>query len=171
MTNKRNPEVRSIGQVRSLDPALPMVRPDGAISLESIEGGKFQIETIGKLVAIVLSSADQGMTPLEAVCCTYIAQQLYAGKEVKLTPDIAEAIIKAFTKKLDQGLLQPHAHAIITWIVRPEDDSLNNYREALDALYDGLEAKKKAAGKKIAELNAQAARAALPQTAGGPQAD
>lgn len=171
MSSKRNPdpEVSTIGEVRHLAPDLPLVRPDGTLSLEQIEE-KFRIETVGSLVARVLGLPDPGMTPLEAVCCTYIAQQLYAGKEVMLTPEISEAIIKAFTKKLEQGALPPFAHAIVTWIVRPEDETLSKYREAFEALYDGLEAKKAEAKKKIAMLNEQAAaaRAAL-RAQGEPQ--
>lgn len=156
--NKQDREVRTIGEVRYLNPDLPMVKADGVISLENVEG-EFRIETIGTVVASVLSRADPGMTPMEAVCTTFICQQLYAGKDLMLTPDVADAIIKSFSKKLEQGVLSPIAHGIVTWIVRPEDESLARYRAAFEELYDGLEAKRKAAKITIAKLNEQAAAA------------
>ena len=154
MSKESSPGVSTIGQVRTLDPHLPLVKPDGTLSLEQVDG-TFQVETVAKVVAVVLGSPDQGMTPLEAVCCTYVSQQLFAGNEVTLTPDISDTILKAFEKRLAQGVLQPHALAIVMWIVRPEDDSLTLYRGAFESLYSDLDKKKAAAKKRIEILNEQ----------------
>ncbi len=152
--------VPTIGALRYLKPDLPMMLPDGTISLEQ-KDGKFQIETIGGVVAAVLSRSDQGMSPLEAVCVTFICQQLYAGKDVLLTPDVAEVILKSFTNKLEQGVLSPIAFAIVTWVVRPEDENVLKYQVGPQELYDNLDVKVAKAKKRIAELEKQLEQARI----------
>lgn len=141
------------GEVRYLDAKLPLIMPNGEISI-SIQGKTAQVETIGMIIATALSTIPQEFTGLEAVCATYIAQKMYVKEKLVLTPEIEEVILKCFNSLLEKGMIIAPAHAVICWLVRPESIP-ENYQDAFVMLYADVEKKQKEAETKIKTLESK----------------
>lgn len=157
MTKNKKDPAAIINNVRHLDPDLPFVHPDGLISIEQ-EGDTFRLQTVGRLVAFVVAGTKQQLSGLEAACAFYISRQLYAGERLKLDKEVVEVIVKCLDHGLENGYFLPPVHAVVSWLVRPEDIP-DAYRGALESLYEEMPGKRKEARGRIATLTAQLSEA------------
>ena len=150
--SKEKAVLQILSNARYLDPDLPYVQVDGRIAVEQ-DGDTFREQTVGRIVATVVAGTPQQLTGLEAVCATYVAQKMFSGEKLKLETQVVEVILKCFLHGLQQNppYFLPPVYTLISGLLKPEDTP-EEYRNGMEALYANLPEKRKEARIRAAKL-------------------